>query len=34
MQLFKGIERAIARLRQKRTLKRVMNVYGQQEVVK
>ena len=34
MQLFKGIERAIARLRQKGTLKRVMNVYGQQEVVK
>ena len=34
MQLFKGIERAIARLRQKRTLKRVMNVYGQKEVVK
>ena len=34
MQLFKGIERAIARLRQKGTLKRVMTVYGQQEVVK
>ena len=34
MQLFKGIERAIARLRQKCTLKRVMNVYGQQKVVK
>ena len=34
MQLFKGIERAIARFRQKGTLKRVMTVYGQQEVVK
>lgn len=33
MQLFKGIERAIARIRQKSTLKRVMTVYGQQEVV-
>lgn len=33
MQLFKGIERAIARFRQKGTLKRVMTVYGQQEVV-
>lgn len=33
MQLFKGIERAIDRIRQKGTLKRVMTVYGQQEVV-
>ena len=33
MQLFKGIERAIARLRQRRTLNRVMTVYGQEKVV-
>lgn len=34
MKLFKGIERAIARIRQKRTLKRVMTVYGQEKVIK